>query len=294
MSYKWSISIYIFFNAQDIMFAAELLRNTEEQLNQMAISNKNKFWIFAPHPDDEILGTGGLIAKYPEKFFVVCITDGGGSTSFSVKSDAEREELVRLRIEDDLVGLRLLGFNNYFFMNYPEVKSEKHRNSAKEIIKSLIKNGTPEKIFIPSPYESEKEVKTHRITTEIIVECIRELKNEGANPQLYGYEVWDEIPRGPRMIIEDISDLIDLIKAAMTAHKTEKNIDFIRLKEARAKIVAVTMENKPDRFGYGEKYLDMTDILKTDVSLDEYCRLRRPLGYSFSIGISMEGIAVHA
>lgn len=257
-----------------------------ESLSQIAMSRKN--WIISPHPDDELIGPGGLLAKNSKDFFVICITDGGGSVSSVVKSEKQRAELVKQRLEDDLLGLKILNSQNYLFLKFSEVKSKESRAIFKEKIKKILVTGKPENIFIPSPYENEKEVKTHRIVAEVIIESLREVYKSLYNQsglRVYGYEVWDEIPKGPEIIIEDITQELGLVKAAITVHKTEKALDLASLKEARAKVVAIASENKPSKFQYGERFLDMTPLLNSSLSLDEYIKSRNPADYSPKFGV---------
>lgn len=42
----------------------------------LSVSNQDKIVIIAPHPDDECIGTGGLLALYPTLCDVIVLTDG--------------------------------------------------------------------------------------------------------------------------------------------------------------------------------------------------------------------------
>lgn len=42
----------------------------------LRIKESDRILIVAPHPDDETLGCGGILAKYGEKCDVLLITDG--------------------------------------------------------------------------------------------------------------------------------------------------------------------------------------------------------------------------
>lgn len=58
----------------------------------LTISNEDKILIVAPHPDDESIGAGGLLAMYPNQCIVVVMTDGRyGNDSFS------QEEMIKIR-----------------------------------------------------------------------------------------------------------------------------------------------------------------------------------------------------
>lgn len=40
------------------------------------IKKEDRFLILAPHPDDDTIGCGGLLALYPKQCDVICLTDG--------------------------------------------------------------------------------------------------------------------------------------------------------------------------------------------------------------------------
>ena len=66
--------------------------------------------IVAPHPDDEILASGGLISMHVArggKVFVVAVTDG--EASHGATSGAHRQALAVQRRNERLVGLQALG-----------------------------------------------------------------------------------------------------------------------------------------------------------------------------------------
>lgn len=52
--------------------------NYEERktLQVLSINNNDKILILAPHPDDECIGAGGILALFPELCNVIVLTDG--------------------------------------------------------------------------------------------------------------------------------------------------------------------------------------------------------------------------
>lgn len=97
------------------------------------IKNSDRILIFAPHPDDESLGAGGLIAKAVENnatVLVVIVTDGSSSHTFtSYNKLATRTNITHnltlpeLRHTETLNALKKLGLNesNVIFLGYPDV-----------------------------------------------------------------------------------------------------------------------------------------------------------------------------
>ncbi len=97
------------------------------------IKSSDRILVFAPHPDDESLGVGGLIARAVEKnatVMVVIVTDGSSSHSSSAYSKLKTNlnvigniSLPELRHNETLNALKNLGVNekNVIFLGYPDV-----------------------------------------------------------------------------------------------------------------------------------------------------------------------------
>lgn len=96
------------------------------------VKSSDRILIFAPHPDDESLGTGGVIARALEKnatVKVVMVTDGSKSHSTTVFSQfkkttnlTENVSLPELRHNETLKAIKNLGLNesDIIFLGYPD------------------------------------------------------------------------------------------------------------------------------------------------------------------------------
>ncbi len=96
------------------------------------VKSSDRILIFAPHPDDESLGTGGLIARAVEKnatVKVVMVTDGSRSHTHTIFNQfrastnlTENVSLPELRHNETLKALKNLGLNesNIIFLGYPD------------------------------------------------------------------------------------------------------------------------------------------------------------------------------
>ncbi|NYB51523.1 MAG: PIG-L family deacetylase [Methanobacteriaceae archaeon] len=96
------------------------------------VKSSDRILIFAPHPDDESLGTGGIIARAIEKnatVKVVMVTDGSKSHThtvfkqFQTKTNlTENVSLPELRHNETLTAIKNLGLNesNIIFLGYPD------------------------------------------------------------------------------------------------------------------------------------------------------------------------------
>jgi LmbE family N-acetylglucosaminyl deacetylase len=78
-----------------------------------------KILIIAAHPDDEVLGCGGLIAKYINSAvrFRILFIGEGSSCRFSNPLDAEASSAISLRNESAKKAMKLLGVEDFQFFN---------------------------------------------------------------------------------------------------------------------------------------------------------------------------------
>lgn len=80
---------------------------------QDLIAKNSRLLVVAPHPDDEVLACGGLLAQRSRlglKSFVIAVTDG--DASHGTNDIALRMDLARRRAEESQAGLRALGLPN--------------------------------------------------------------------------------------------------------------------------------------------------------------------------------------
>lgn len=174
--------------------------------------------IIAPHPDDEVLGCGGTIAKYKEKndAIFLCIVTKAYTPDWS-------EEFLKNRPKEIAKSNKILGIHNTFFLDYPTVKldtiPQKELNDA---ISKIIKTVKPEIVYIPHMGDLNKD---HRIICETSLVALR--------PQNYkvkkilSYEVFSTIEWGglsesfaPTVYV-DITDTFAIKLEAMKAYESE-------------------------------------------------------------------------
>jgi LmbE family N-acetylglucosaminyl deacetylase len=97
--------------------------------------------IVAPHPDDEVLGAGGLIMKAladDVKVHVVAVTNGEGSHPGSQRFS--QTELARLRAAESTVALRRLGWEKprCTRLDLPDGRVADHRSTLYNALTSLL------------------------------------------------------------------------------------------------------------------------------------------------------------
>lgn len=179
----------------------------------------NKILIIAPHPDDEVLGCGGVIAKNAAKgndVYVVIVTNAyvGAPEMFTEKGT----EKVRIEARNSH---QFLGVKETFFLDFPAprldtIPSYKLSIALLEIINKL----KIDTLYIPHRGDIHKD---HRVTFEAALVAARPINNCPVNT-IYAYETVSETewaaPFGDDVFIptvfEDITPYIDKKKKAFT------------------------------------------------------------------------------
>ena len=143
-----------------------------------------KVLVFAPHPDDEILGVGGSIAKYISlgHDVCVCIVTCGKPPIFT------ESEAKKVRNETDLAH-RFLGITETIRYDFPAVMIEKcNRYKVNDALQKVISNTKPDIVYIPHCYDIQKD---HQIVAEAAMVALRPKHNNNVK-KIYAYETLSE------------------------------------------------------------------------------------------------------
>lgn len=156
--------------------------------------------VFAPHPDDEALGCGGLLAAYKAAAIpteAVLITSGDFGEHGKAGS-AVREEETR-------AAATILGIKQVTFWQEKDRSVAYCERTIEAARKAIIASGA-DLILTPSIHEIHPD---HRATAWIVIEATRRLITEGKNLSVAMYEVGAPLQR--------VDILIDI-----TAHEATK------------------------------------------------------------------------
>ena len=144
-----------------------------------------KILIIAAHPDDEILGCGGTVARLAPNNSINTLILGEGITSRDIPQQEKDLELMTLRDHCKKAN-SLLGVKKVFFEHFPDNKFDSiPLLDIVKPIENLIKKIRPEKIF--THHHGDLNI-DHRITQQAVLTATRPF---GDNPvkKILSFEV---------------------------------------------------------------------------------------------------------
>jgi len=174
--------------------------------------------IIAPHPDDEVLGCGGTIAKYVARGDTV-------SVCYITKAYTPdwTEQYLKLKEEEIKRSNKILGIKKRFNLNYPTVKLDTiPQKEINEALISIIEEVRPNCALIPNRYDLNID---HRIVHDAALIGLRPIYHRCSC--ILSYETLSETEWGisPFTVQShyyvNITATIDKKIKAMEAFKTE-------------------------------------------------------------------------
>jgi LmbE family N-acetylglucosaminyl deacetylase len=178
--------------------------------------------VFAPHPDDDVLGCGGSIIKHAGRgntVGVVYVTSGGcGSLTHGV------DETAAIRETEARKAAVLLGISEVHFLRNPDGQLSYSVENLSSMTR-LLRDFRPDVVYLPHQHDEHRD---HRVTHELVLEaCLR--AGSPRAPECGGtlwpvgimlcYEVGTPLPQVN--YVEDISGEMEAKVAAMRLHESQ-------------------------------------------------------------------------
>ena len=166
------------------------------------IKPTDKVLVIAPHPDDEVIGCGGIIAKYSSQIDVLCINSSGVKYEWNVES---AEEIAQIRCDEFYNVMKFAGINKSYIAKiwgippmFEDIKSN---------INNYLKNinlKDYDVIFIPHQFDGHRE---HRFVGNYLVKKLLKKNGFKKDLKIVRYEVWGTL-QAPNYY-EDITNFVD-------------------------------------------------------------------------------------
>lgn len=177
--------------------------------------------VIAPHPDDEVIGVGGTIAKRVSEGHdvYVCIVTKGCAPLF--EEDFVEKGRAECRAADSALGAKKTVFLDFPAVMLEEVPRYKLNNSILNVVKTI----APEEVYIPHRGDMQID---HKMVVDAAMVALRP-KYEHRVSRIYAYETlsetgWD-IPNTVNEFIpnvyEDITDYLNRKLEAMSIFESQ-------------------------------------------------------------------------
>lgn len=188
------------------------------EFNQL-IQPQDRCLVVAPHPDDEVIGCGGIMAKYKGQFDCVVLNSSG----VAYKNDRKTaEEIADERIAEFYAVMDFLEVRNRFIFKIfgPAPHFQQMLDMMPQYLKTL--DLTQYKyIFVPDRLDGHRE---HRFVTNYLIPHIMKCLGGGYNRKGYvcQYNVWGTVT-DPNYF-EDISNVIKVKEQAILKYLSRTQI----------------------------------------------------------------------
>ncbi len=175
--------------------------------------------IFCAHPDDDVIGAGGTMAKYAKegnKVIVVIFSYGEGSHPW-----LKKRVTVETRVSEAKKAGKILGINDIIFLGLKDTQVLKHgkKLGVEKRIIALIEEYSPSKIFTHSKDDPWPD---HQSVYKLMTRLLEKIKFKG---DVYSFDVWNPLRLRqrnlPRLVV-DVSDTFKIKKRALAYYKSQK------------------------------------------------------------------------
>ena len=173
-------------------------------MQKLTIKSQDRILIVAPHPDDECIGAGGILALYPQMCTVLVLTDGRQG-----QGDVLPEKERRIRKREFKAEMDELGIEHYQMLDYEDGTLMQHTDCLIDIPLSCYT-----KIFVTGVSDNHPD---HTAACLSVYNALRYQKIYKI--EIYLYEVHSLMQQPSHML--DISDVIDKKMRLIRFHKSQ-------------------------------------------------------------------------
>ncbi|UKT64780.1 bifunctional PIG-L family deacetylase/class I SAM-dependent methyltransferase [Pedobacter mucosus] len=174
------------------VFDSQKFRLSAVEVDQDFLKSIERCLILSPHPDDESLGCGGLIAKLAENncdIKIILTTDGSKSHPNSQKYPSKL--LTELRYKEVKAALKILGVNQDKIIFYngndsalPALGETKFNENVERLSTDIL-SFKPQLILVPYELDPHRD---HRATWQMLHQTL--LKQTKFKTTIWEYPIW--------------------------------------------------------------------------------------------------------
>lgn len=184
----------------------------------MSLEGVQAVLVFAPHPDDEVIGCGGLLALLSKQGVyvkVILVTDGSGGGGLPPGADLIRQSEFQKAIQ-------ILGVSNHESWLEPDGDVRSHAGLTQRVM-SVCQERSWDWILIPNEYDYHRD---HQVIASTVSDIHRQLLHAS---KLWAYEVWSPVQASH---ILDITEVYERKMRALHEHATALSCaDYVQATE---------------------------------------------------------------
>lgn len=173
-------------------------------LTSLNITIGDKILIISPHPDDEAIGTGGLLCMFPAQCSIIVLSNGAQG-----RNNITADECRQIRQIEFIDEMKYLGIATYKMLDLPDGKLMKYIDCLENLDLSKYN-----KIFVTSKNDRHSD---HIAAYISVINALKRQNNTQSD--LYLYEVHNSMENATHYL--DITENIDKVKAAVRFHKSQ-------------------------------------------------------------------------
>lgn len=187
--------------------------------NSSLIKPDDKILIIAPHPDDEVIGCGGILAKYYSQIDVLCINSSGVKYEWNTETE---EEIAQIRCNEFYNVMKKANVNKSWIAKIwgiPPMFEEINNNFLNYLNNFEFKDY--DLIFIPHQFDGHRE---HRFVGNHFVKQLLKKSGYKKSLKIVRYEVWGTM-QNPNYY-EDITDFVQRKKELINAYESRSKAKY--------------------------------------------------------------------
>lgn len=220
----------------------------DDALNAIAIEDLGPVLVASPHPDDETLGCGGLIARCADLSIPVTVLAMTSGDASHPGDRAWRRELATIRKREQRNALKTLGLErpDVFALDLPDGHLDAIQGQMRDGIVNLIRDTLQSRairsVFVPAIDDRHND---HGETARLLAEALRQCPVE----YVFSYQIWPpehrptHIEANEEPYRHDIADLLPLKRKAVHEHQSQLG-GVNTAKRDGFQMPAVLLENK--------------------------------------------------
>lgn len=210
---------------------------------------KETVLVICAHPDDEILGAGGTIAKYARegKRVISVIFSYGETSHWWLK----RKHTVEMRVKECREASSVVGTEQTLFLGLKDFDLKNEIKDRKKLrpLENIIRKYRPDRIFTHSPEDIIYQ--DHKAVWDAVEFITTQMKYKG---DIFVFNIWAKdirLSNSPRLLV-DISDTFRLKVSALKCFRSQVMYIWQLLPSVFIKALKAGWDNKTR---FAEKFI---------------------------------------